>query len=180
MEGMTASAPNPDSDLVRAAQTLADELRHCEEAVAEACKIRLNTEKNIGRAARALQKANDHREQTAAQGGVLLAAIQATHARAQEATSRMEARAAEIQARMQRIQAFQARAEEFVAAVREVTEVARGARDPREILERLQPVEDRITAELEEAKKQELDDVAHEMAGLREMLASVRRKLGGA
>ena len=176
---MSNRPPTPAPDLVQAAQGMEDELRHCEEAVAEASKVRLNTEKNIGKAARALQKANEHREGTGARANSLMTAIQAAHARSQESTARMEARAVEIQARLQQLQALQARAETIVAAVREVTEAAKNAKTAAEILERLGPVEERIEAELKEARAQDFDDVAHEIAGLREMIATVRRKLGG-
>jgi len=172
-------APDSTPGLVRAAQDLEDELRHCEEAVAEASKVRLNTEKNIGRAARALQKASDHREQTGAKVTALLGAIQAAHARAEAATARMEARAGEIKARMEQFRLFQARAEEIVAAVRELTEFAKDAKDPHAIIERLVPVEDRVAGAQKEARAEDFDDVAHEIAGLRETLASMRRKLGG-
>jgi hypothetical protein len=92
----------------------------------------------------------------------------------------MEARAGEIQARMAQLQALQARAEGIVGAVREVTEFAKQSKNPREILERLVPVEERVEGELKEARTQDFDDVAHEIAGLREMIATVRRKLAGA
>lgn len=171
--------PASDPALVRAAQELEDELRHCEEAVAEAVKVRLNTEKNIGRAARALQKAGDHREQTAVRANALMTAIQAAHGRATDATSRMEARAAEIQARVAQFQALQARAGEIVAAVRGVTESAKDAKDARAVLDLLGPIDGRVAGLQEEARAQDFDDVAHELAGMRETIASLRRKLGG-
>ena len=176
---MLPSSSEPAPSLVGAAQALEDELRQCEDAVAEASKLRLNTEKNIGRAARALQKASDHREQTAAKVNALLAAIQAAYARAESAGSRMEARAAEIQARLEQYQAFQARAGEIALAVRDLTEFAKQAQHPREILERLGPVEEQVGKAQQEARAVEFEDVAHDIAGLREMLASMRRKLGG-
>jgi hypothetical protein len=164
---------------VRAAQELDDELRHCEEAVTEASRLRLNTEKNIGRAARALQKASDHRETTGAKVNALLGAIQAAHARAEAAASGMEARATELQARLEQFLAFQARAAEIALAVRELTEFAKEARHPREIIERLGSVEDRVAGVQKEARAEDFDDVAHEISGLREMLASMRRTLEG-
>ena len=174
-----AKASEPTSALVRAAQELETELSRCEEAAAEAAKIRLSTEKNIGRAARALQKANDHREQTGARVVALQTAILAAHGRAEAATTRMAARATEIQARLAQLQATQARSEEIAAAVREVSESTKGATDRKAILDRLAPLEDRIAAAQNEARQEDFDDVAHEMAGLREMIASLRRKLGG-
>lgn len=176
---MIHPAPDPAPDLVRAAQELEHELRLCEEAVVEACKARLNTEKNIGRAARALQKANDHREQTAVKVNALLAAIQAAHGRAEATAAKMAARASEIQARLQQYETFQARAGEIAGAVRDLTESAKQAKQPGEILELLGRVEERVAGAQQEARAEDFDDVAHDIAGLREMLASMRRKLGG-
>lgn len=176
---MTTPAPEPAPDLVRAAQDLENEIRQCEETLVEASKVRLNSEKNLGRAARALQKANEHRDQTAARATALMGAIQAAHGRAEAVTSRMAARAAELQTRLQQFQDLQARVGTIAEAVREVTEFTKGAKTPGEILERLTPVETRVEGELKEARAQEFDDIAHEIAGLREMLAAVRRRLGG-
>src|SRR5262249_38544472 len=114
-----AKAPETLPALVLAAQQLEEELRCCEEAAAEAAKIRLNTEKNIGRAARALRTAAEHRDRMTVKLKELLAAIQDAGGRAEGVASRMEGRAGEIQARMARLQALQARASEIAAAVRE-------------------------------------------------------------
>jgi len=176
---MTPPTKDPDPALIRAAQDLEAELGHCEEAVAEAAKIRLNTEKNIGRAARALQKANEHRELTATRVAALLEAIQNASGRAQDATNRMAARATELQTRLEKLHALQARGEEIAATVREVTEFARQTKDPRQILERLTGVEERIAGVQTEARTDDFDDVAHDMSGLRDLIATVRRKLGG-
>ena len=172
-----SSAPLPA--LVAAAQNLEEELRRCEEAAAEAAKIRLNSEKHLARAAKALKAASEHREGMGAKVNALLAAITAARGRADEAAARMEARAGEIRARMDRFQAFQARSGEIAAAVRELTAFAKQAKSPKEILERLAPVEDRVAASQQEAREEDFEDVVHDLAALREMLAAMRRKLGG-
>jgi len=174
-----AHAPEPPPALVRAAQELEDELRRCEEAVVDAAKARLNTEKSIGRAARALKTAGEHRDRMGAKIKELLAAIQAAGVRAEAAATAMEARAGDIQARLERLNALQARASEIAVAVRDVTEFARQAKSPGEILERLGPVEEGVARAQEAAKADDFDDLAHDLAGLREMLASMRRKLEG-
>lgn len=173
--------PAPDSapDLVRAAQELEDELRRCEEAVGDACKVRLNTEKNIGRAARALKAASEHRDHMGLKVNALLSAIQAAQARAESGAARMAARAGELQSRLERLEKLQARSGEIAAAVRGVTEFAKETKEPRELLDRLVSLEDRIAAAQQEARTDDFDDVAHEISGLREMVASLRRKLGG-
>ena len=175
---MTRSPETPPA-LVLAAQELEDELSRCEEAVAEAAKTRLNTEKNIGRAARALKAAGEHGQQMGARVNGLLAAINAARVRADEAAGRVQVRAAEIQARVEQLRGFQARAGEIAAAARELTEFARHAQAPKDLLERLAPVEERIAKAQEEARAEDFDDVAHDLAGFRETLASLRRKLEG-
>jgi uncharacterized protein YukE len=107
----------------------------------------------------------------------LLAAITASHARMQEAAVRMEARAVEIQARLTRLAALQASAAEIAGTMREVTEFARGSKDARQILERLAPVEERVGKAFEEARAEEFEDVARDIAGMRDMLGALRRKL---
>ncbi len=174
-----ARSSEPVPPLVLAAQQLEEELRRCEEAVAEAAKTRLNTEKNISRAARSLKTAAEHREQMGVRVNQLLAAIQGAGSRADAAASRMEARAADLQTRMERLNALQARAGEIAAAVREATASAKQAQTPAELLGRLGPVEERIDQVLQEVRAEEFDDVAHDLAGLKEMVATLRRKLGG-
>lgn len=174
----TVTRPSePPSPLVLAAQELEDELRRCEKAVAEAVRLRLHSEKNIGRAARELKTASEHRDNLGGKVNALLAAIQAARARAEDAASRMETRAGEIQARMGQLQALQARASEIATAVRELTELARHVKDSRQLLERLAPIEARVAEALQQARDDEFDDVTGDIASFREMLAAMRRKL---
>jgi chromosome segregation ATPase len=177
--GTVARAPETLPALVLAAQQLEDELRRCEEAVAEAVKASLTTEKNIGRAARALKTAGEHGQQMEARVNALLAAIHGARGRAEAAASQVQTRAAEIRARMEQLQAFQARSGDISVAAKELTEFARSAQGPKDILERLAPIEERIARARQEAQAEDFDDVAHDLAGLQEMLASLRRKLEG-
>ena len=75
-----------------AARELEDELRRCEKAVAEAVRLQLHSEKNIGRAARELRTASAHRDSLGGKVNAQLAAINAARGRAEDAASRMEAR----------------------------------------------------------------------------------------
>jgi len=174
-----ARSSEPLPALVLAAQQLEDELRRCEEAAAEAARIRLNSEKHFEKAARALKTADEHREGLGPKLNALLAAIHGARERAEAAAARMEARAGEIQARMERLKAFQAKAGEIAAAVREATVSAKEAKSARDLLDRLLPLEERIAAAQQEARADEFDDVAHDLAALKEMIASMRRKLEG-
>jgi DNA repair ATPase RecN len=172
-----ARASEPVSPLVLAAQELEDELRRCEKAVEEASRLRLNSEKNIGRAANALKTASEDRERMAGKVQALLAAINAANARMQGVAAGMEARAVEIQARMARLEALHAGTADVGALVRELTEFAKESKDPRQILERLAPVEERVARAFEEVRADGFEDVARDVAGMRDLLASMRKKL---
>lgn len=172
-----ARSSDPASPLVQAAQALEEELRRFEKAVLDASHLRLNSEKNIGRAAHALTEASEGRGHLAVKVEALLAAINAAHGRMQQGAVDMEARAVEIQARLKRLEALRTSTAEIGAALREVTEFAQGVRDARQILERLAPVEERIGRAFEEARAEEFEDVAHDIAGMRDMLGAMRRKL---
>jgi chromosome segregation ATPase len=172
-----ARVPEPLPALVLAAQELEDEIRRCEESVAEAAKMRLNSEKNLGRAARALQAATEHRDRMGEKVNALLAAINAARGRAETAAARMETRAGEIQARMERLKSLQARVNDIADAVRDVTAAAKQAATARDILMHLGPVEARVAQTHQEARADEFDDVAADIDALRQMLASLRKKI---
>lgn len=172
-----AKSPEPSSPLVLAAQELEDELRRCEKALEEASRLRLNSEKNISRAAHALKTASEDRERMAGKVQALLAAINGAQGRMQEGARRMEARAVELQERMTRLEKVQAVTAEVGSSVRELTEFARGVKDPRQILERLGPVEQRVAQAFEEARAEGFEDVAHDVASMRDLLATQRKKL---
>jgi chromosome segregation ATPase len=172
-----ARAQDPIAPLVLAAQELEDDIRRCEKAVEEASKLRLNSEKNIARAAQALKTASEDRERMAGKVNGLLAAINAAHARMQDAASRMEARALEIQARVARLETLQTGTAEIGTSLRELTELAKGLSDPKRILELMAPVEERVGKAFDEARAEGFEDIAHDIAGMREMLGSLRKKL---
>lgn len=168
---------NPPSPLVLAAQALEDELRQCEKAVEEAARLRLNSEKNIGRAAQALTTAAETRDRIGGKVDALLGAINAARGRMEELVGRMGTRAAEIQARMARLEAHRAVTVEIGASFRELTEFARQTRDAAKIIERIVPVEARVAQAFEDARADDLDDVARDIAAMRDMLAAMRKKL---
>jgi hypothetical protein len=174
-----AKTSEPTSALVRAAQELETELSRCEEAAAEAAKIRLSTEKNIGRAARALRTAGEHRGRAGPQGE------RAPRRDPGRAQPRRVGRRPDGDAGGRDPGAdgaapgAQARATEIAVSVRELTEFARQAKTPGEIVERLGPIEERVAQAHQEARADDFDDVAHDIAGFRELLATMRRKLEG-
>lgn len=170
-------SPQPLAPLVLAAQELEAELRRCEEAVADAAATRLNSEKHLGRAGRALEAAGQHHGSLGLKVAALLTAIQDAQGRAGAATARMEEVAASIRARVERLKALQDRVDAFACDVRAVTQLAKDGAERSKIVEKLGPIEERVAAAQKEAKAEDFDDVAHAIDGMRQMLAALRRKL---
>jgi len=173
---MPRPSPTPPA-LVLAAQELEAELKRCEEAVADAAGTRLNSEKHLARAGRALQVEAEHREGLGLKVAALLAAIKEAQGRAESAAARMEEIAAGIQARVERLKALQVRVDAFASDVRVVTQLAKDGAERAKIVERLGPVEERVAEAQKEARAEEFDDVAHAIDGMRQMLAALRKKL---
>ncbi|HYE98153.1 MAG TPA: hypothetical protein VEJ18_04540 [Planctomycetota bacterium] len=167
----------PLSPLVLAAQELEDELRRCEKAVEEAARLRLNSEKHIARAAQALTTAAEGRDRMGGKVDALMGAIQAARGRMEELVGRMGARAGEIQERVARLETHRTATTEIGASFRELNEFAKETRDLPRILERLAPVEARVSRAFEEARADGFEDVARDIAALRDMLATMRKKL---
>jgi chromosome segregation ATPase len=94
----TGSAEQPGG-LGEAAETLEATLRRFEELTTGACKIALNSEKNLARAARAINEAAASQERIASALGVLVKHINAAQVRQQTTSERVFARAKEIQER---------------------------------------------------------------------------------
>lgn len=167
----------PSSPLVLAAQSLEDELRRCEKAVEEAARLRLNSEKNVARAAEALTAASESRESIGGKVDALLGTIHAARGRMEELVGRMAARAGEIQERAGRLETHRASTAAIAASLRELNEFAKQTRDARQLLERLGPIEARIVGAFEAARADGFDDVTRDVAAMRDMLAAMRKKL---
>ena len=169
--------PEDRSPLVLAAQALEDELAQCEKAAEEASRLRLNSEKNIGRAAQALTAAAEARDRIGGKVGALLAEINNARGRMEALVGRMGTRAGEIQARVAKLETHRVSTAEIGGALRELTEFAKQTRDAPGILERLAPVEARVSKAFEDARADDFDDVARDIAAMRDILAAMRRKL---
>src|SRR5262245_36960358 len=120
------SAPVPP--LVAAAEDLEQPMGHYLDAVAEAEKVHLTSEKNLGRAGRALQKAADLRERMGGQLKALIDAINAARERDESAAARLEGRATEVGTRLEQLKALRERAGTIGESVRQVSDLAKGAK----------------------------------------------------
>lgn len=86
-------------ELVAAAEAVEAEVRRFEEVSSAGCKIRLNTEKSLSKAARALNDALAHQERIAEQLRVLAEAMVNMQKRQEKAAEALAARAVEIRDR---------------------------------------------------------------------------------
>ena len=98
-EESTTNADVQPGSLGDAAEALEATLRRFEELTAGACKVQLNSEKNLARAARAINEAAASQERIASALGVLVKHINAAQVRQQTTSERVFARAKEIQER---------------------------------------------------------------------------------
>src|SRR5947209_1541939 len=92
------------SDLGAAAAALDTALTRCEELAAEAGRVRLDSEKNLNRAARLLSDAAAGQEEVGARVRTLVEAIDAARKRQQTNAVALAARAEELQKRVGELQ----------------------------------------------------------------------------
>lgn len=192
---MPPMAKNARSDLVSAAEAVEDDVRRLEELSGAARRIRLNTEKNIARAARELQETMEQQERLAnglrAFGRVMVEMQE----RQQAALEPLSARATEIQERMMRLSDHMQR---FGALGVQASEVARllqalpsveaaeneSAVEPAAQTSALIDVDARFTALVEEAKalaesarEEDFPEIFREADALKQKIHAMRGRL---
>jgi hypothetical protein len=182
------------SDFMRCAEAVEKEVRRLEELSRAACRIKLGTEKSIGRAARELQQAMAQQERLAGELRQFGEAMVGLQSRQQAALEPLSARALEIQARvarlsehMQRFGALGMQASETANALREVTlspgetlGASRGAQQASALIgvdERFRTLLDEARSLAESAGEEEFPDIAREADALRQRLQAMRGRL---
>ena len=183
------------TDLTVAAAALDSELRKFEELALVARKITLNSEKNLERAAKAIQEAVDCQDRVGEQVRALLTAIRAAGERQQATSEQLHARAEELQTRstqfgelLQKYAALGEEAKEINGLVQQVGVLKDETKTPEgaaavvarlvEIQERMGQAVDRAQALSKAAEAEELIDVARQADSLRQQISSARNKLG--
>ena len=180
--------------LGEAAETLEATLRRFEELTAGACKVALNSEKNLARAARAINEAAASQERIASALGVLVKHINAAQVRQQTTSERVFARAKEIQ---ERTREFESLMKELISVGEEAgaitSELQRltengisGEPNGKHSLEPvLSSVQERMTqaaARAQDVERRARDGGMHEVVrhadSLRQQIEAAREKLG--
>jgi Mg2+ and Co2+ transporter CorA len=189
-----AKSAEQASDFLRCAEAVEREVRRLEELSRGACRIKLGTEKNIGRAARELQQTMAQQERLAAELHRFAEAMVEMQTRQQAALEPLSARALEIQARlarlsehMQRFGELGVQASETANVLRDVStspaEAAGASRGGLQVAaligvdERFRTLLDDARRLAQSAEQEEFPDIAREAEALRQRLQAMRGRL---
>lgn len=188
----TLNSVEPAGSLGEAAEALEATLRRFEELTAGACKVQLNSEKNLARAARAINEAAASQERIASALGVLVKHINAAQVRQQTTSEQVFARAKEIQ---ERTREFEALMKELIAVGEEAgaitselqrfTEHGVGEQNGKQSLKPLlSEVQERMTtaaARAQDVERRAREGGMHEVVrhadSLRQQIEAARAKL---
>ncbi|HEX4338298.1 MAG TPA: hypothetical protein VH062_20475 [Polyangiaceae bacterium] len=166
--------------LTRAADALESELANLERLSRSVRKLRLDSDRNIARAATELNEALALPGRLAAGLGTLAAAMQEMQERQQAALEPLTACATAIQERSRLLGEHMQEYAELGEAAAETTALLQSG-DASTVLDdvtvRLGDIVERAKALFEKARTDDFPDVAREADALRQRIASVRRRL---
>jgi len=171
-------------EIVQAAETLESELVQLETLARAAQKHRLDSEKNITRAAKELSEALGLPERLAAGLRALGVAMQQMEARQQAALEPLAAFANQIQTRMQKLAAHMQAFAALGQATAEATALLQAGGERTALLEgakaQLNHIADDARALFEAARADDFPEVAREADALKQRVTALTRKLEGA
>ena len=177
-----AKGAKDTSDLVRAAEALEAELLNLENMSRAVRKIRLNSEKNIGKAASELSEALTLPERLGAGLAALARAMGELQVRQTAALEPLAAFASEIQARMELLQTHMQAFAELGKLAQEVTAMLQTTAGERALLvdgaeAKLGKIADGAKTLFEAAHADDFPEVAREADTLKQRVQALRRRL---
>ncbi|MEO8183576.1 MAG: hypothetical protein ABI895_32490, partial [Deltaproteobacteria bacterium] len=189
-----AKSGGPVSEFLRAAEKVETEMSRLEALSRAACRAKLNTEKNITRAARDLQEAMAQQERLARELRVFGEGMTQMQLRQQSAMNALGEQALELQQRvaslsehMQRFQALGVKANEVARALRDLAPGAPSeangssseahAVTPLDIDARFRALLDETKGLVESARAADFPEVASESDALKQRLLAVGSRL---
>ena len=190
-----AKSGAPVSEFLRAAERVETEMSRLEALSRAACRVKLDTEKRITRAARDLQEAMAQQERLARELRVFGERMTQMQLRQQSAMNALGEQALELQKRvaslsehMQRFQALGVKANEVARALRDLAPGAPGeangagsseahAVTPLEIDARFRALVDETKSLVESARAADFPEVASESDALKQRLLAVGSRL---
>ncbi|HXI59636.1 MAG TPA: hypothetical protein VNO55_26390 [Polyangia bacterium] len=177
-----SKSDKPVPEMVRAAEALEEEIVRLEAISRSSRKIRLNSDKNIARAAAELNEALTLPERLAERLRALATAMGNMQERQQAALEPLAAFAVEIQQRMQRLEGHMHSFATLGKAAGEVNAQLAGGQADRAAVAlaeaRLQEISDAARALFEAARDDDFPEVAREADVLKQRMAALRRRLG--
>jgi DNA repair exonuclease SbcCD ATPase subunit len=170
-------------EIVRASEALEDELEKLEALSRAVGKIRLDSEKNISKAARELNEAAAMPERLGERLKALAAAMQEMQRRQQAALEPLAVRATEIQQRMQRLgEHMQAFAKLGEAAAQLTALLQSEQRESPSALEQVEAqlahISEGSRALFEQARADDFPEVARQADALKQRISALRGRLG--
>jgi chromosome segregation ATPase len=187
-----SSARDPEpSDLGAAAAALDDALVRCETLAAEAGRVRLDSEKNLNRAARLLSDAAESQDQVAAHVRSLVGAVEVARRRQQENAVALAARAEELQRRVNELgelmtsfSALGQEAKDLNLLMAEVFAKKKDAAAKAELLQGLDAIHMRMTGAVtmaetitKAAADKQMVDVGRQADAIRQQIHAAKNKL---
>ncbi len=175
-------------ELVAAAQTIENHQKRLEELARALQKTKLQTEKNISRAARELQDALAQQEELAVSLRALGEAMLHMQERQQAAVNALSDRAVEIQARRMRLSELMIRYASLGSKAAELLEsmsatvVGQGAQGEAVVqaTKRLDSIIEEAKSLSREAREEDFTEVAHEADVLKQKFQNIRNQLSSA
>lgn len=168
-------------ELIRAAAALEDELANLEALTRAVRKTRLDSEKNILKAAKELNEALKLPERLAEGLGALAAAMQQMQLRQQAALEPLAAYATEIQQRRRRLEEHMQAFAALGKAAGEVSNLLQDERDRALVMDRARGELSKIAADaktlFEAARSDDFPEVAREAEALKQRVGALRRHL---
>jgi chromosome segregation ATPase len=179
-----SKSDKPVPEMVRAAEALEEEIVRLEAISRSSRKIRLNSDKNIARAAAELNEALTLPERLAERLRALATAMGNMQERQQAALEPLAAFALEIQQRKQRLEGHMHSFATLGKAAGEINaqlQLAAGQADRAAVAlaeARLQELSDAARALFEAARDDDFPEVAREADVLKQRMAALRKRLG--
>ncbi|MEA2696752.1 MAG: hypothetical protein QOI66_1023 [Myxococcales bacterium] len=176
-----SKSDKPVPEMVRAAEALEEEIVRLEAISRSSRKIRLNSDKNIARAAAELNEALTLPERLAERLRALATAMGNMQERQQAALEPLAAFAVEIQQRMQRLEEHMNSFAALGKAAGEVNVHLAGGQADRAAValaeSRLQELSDAARALFEAARDDDFPEVAREADVLKQRMVALRKRL---
>jgi len=166
-----------DLTLGAAAAALDAELRRFDQIADLLARLKLDSEKNLDRATRAVQDAAQSEEKIADAVRDLVGAVARSRGRQEEQGKAVAERAREVGARREELQMIVARFAELGAEASSISSLLKEGGNLAEAAERMEKIAESAKAMRDHAEQREFGEAARQAESLRQQMLSARNKL---